>query len=310
MGMRGRANPLFKPSALRRTATTGFAGLALALLSAPTANAAEPLVVGTSLAIVEAEPGQPVAVEPKTMDLKLREAALLAMPLNLGTANEAVERFEQQSPITVGTAEVGSTTFSGADIAEAAAPRLERIGLPADKVDDVRFHFNNLVSLGNSVTVNVPEPEPAEPPAEEQPAPPPEESSPPPESTTSEPAPAPDAGAPPARASAPSLPPSARSAPRAMSVLPPSLRSASELPWSNSSYGQIPGSAPSVGDLAKQAEQQQQEQERQEEIRAAGSAEAMPGEDSEKVALPVLLAAISLAVVTAALVRSWVLRRQ
>lgn len=311
MGMRGKANPLFKPSALRRTATTGLAGLALALLSAPPASAAEPLVVSTSLAIVEAEPGQPVAVETKTMDFKLRKAALLAMPLQLGTANEAVERFEQQSPIQLGTVDVGSTTFSGGDIAEAAAPRLERIGLPADKVDDVRFHFNNLVSLGNSVTVNVPEPDPAEPPSEEQPAPPPEESSPPPpESTSAQPAPAPDAGAPPAHAPAPSLPPSARSAPRAMSVLPPSLRSAAELPWANSSYGQIPGSAPSVGDLAKQAEQQQREQDRQEEIRAAGSAEAMPAEASEKVALPVLLAAISLAVVTAALVRSWVLRRQ
>ncbi|MFC7342643.1 hypothetical protein [Saccharopolyspora griseoalba] len=310
MGPRGKPNPLFKPRALRRSAAAGFAGLALALLGAPSAHAAEPLVVGTSLAVVEAEPGQQVVVAPETMDLKLREAVLLAMPLAFGPADDAVEQFDQQSPIPLGTAEVGTTTYSGSQIADAAAPRLEQIGLPADKLDAVRFHFDNLVGLANSVTVKVPEPEPSEPPSEEQP-PPPQESAPPREST--EPSPAPAAAPPPppsAQSSAPPLAPSAGSAPRALSVLPPSLRSASELPWANAGYGRIPGSAPSVGDLAARAEQKQREQARQEEIRAAGSAEAMPGEASEKVALPVLLAAISLAVVTAALVRSWVLRKQ
>ena len=163
MGPRGEPSPLFKPRALRRSAAAGFAGLALALLSTPAAQATEPLVVDPSLAVVQAEPGQPIAVTPEGLDANLRKAVLLAMPLAFGPAGNAVEQFDRQSPIPLGTAEIGTNTFTGSEIAEAAESRVSQVGLPADKVDDVQYHFKNLVGLLNSVIVKVPEPAPSEP---------------------------------------------------------------------------------------------------------------------------------------------------
>ncbi len=44
-------------------------------------------------------------------------------------------------------------------------------------------------------------------------------------------------------------------------------------------------------------------------VQAAGRAEALTPPEGQKIALPVLLAVLALSVVTAALVRTWVLRR-
>lgn len=312
MGARGNPNPLIKPSALRRTVSAGAAGLAIlagSCLGMGTAAAAEPLVVDHPIAIVSGEVGQPISVLPKTLDFKVNQAVLLAMPLAFGPASDAAEQFAATGPIALGTAEPGTNSFSGREIAKAATSRLSSLGLPDDKVESVRFHFTNLVSLGNSLTVNAPEPD-----EEEEPAPPPSQEQPPPAeepSQTPQPQPAPAPVEPPPSAPATSpVPtmPNASGAPAAVSMLPPSLRGAS-LPWAQARYGDVPGMAPDVRDLARQAEERQRVQDEQDEIRAAGQAEALPTEVSERVALPVLIAAISLAVVTAALVRTWVLRR-
>ncbi|TDD81578.1 hypothetical protein E1202_28860 [Saccharopolyspora karakumensis] len=311
MGTWGNPNPLIKPNALRRTVSAGAAGLMIlagSCLGIGTAAAAEPLVVDQPIAIVSGEVGQPISVLPKTLDFKLNQAVLLAMPLAFGPASDASEQFASGSPIALGTAEPGANSFSGREIAKAATPRLSRLGLPEDKVEAVRFHFTNLVSLGNSITVNVPEPEEEPPPPPSSQEPPPEQpSQTPPSSQTPAPAPV---GPPPSAPSTSPVPsmPSVNGAPAAVSMLPPSLRGAS-LPWAQARYGQVPGMAPNVGDLARQAQERQRVQDEQDEIRAAGQAEALPTEVSERVALPVLIAAVSLAVVTAALVRAWVLRR-
>jgi hypothetical protein len=311
MGTWGNPNPLIKPNALRRTVSAGAAGLVIlagSCLGLGTAAAAEPLVVDQPIAIVSGEVGQPISVLPKTLDFKLNQAVLLAMPLAFGPASDASEQFASGSPIALGTAEPGANSFSGREIAKAATPRLSQLGLPEDKVEAVRFHFTNLVSLGNSITVNVPEPEEEPPPPPSSQEPPPEQpSQTPPSSQTPAPAPV---GPPPSAPSTSPVPsmPSASGAPAAVSMLPPSLRGAS-LPWAQARYGQVPGMAPNVGDLARQAQERQRVQDEQDEIRAAGQAEALPTEVSERVALPVLIAAVSLAVVTAALVRAWVLRR-
>jgi hypothetical protein len=314
MGARGKLNPLIKPNAIGRTVSAGLVGLAITastFFGAGAAHAADTLVVDQPLAIVDALPGQQIAVAPTTLDLKVREAVLLAMPLALGPADEAADRFAELAPIPLGAAPEGHTFYSGKDIAEAAAPRLAEIGLPADKVDSVTWHFTNLVSLGNAVTVNADQPEEEQPPPSEQPAPERPQPSPAPQPNPTPPPPGPTTPPPPPVASAPVLTPSG-GAPAAISVLPPSLRDyqGGTVPWAQARYGQAPGLAPNVGDLAKQAEEQQKAREAQEEIRAAGKAEALPTEVTDRVATPVLLAAISLAMVTAALIRSWVLRRQ
>ncbi|MGW1678804.1 hypothetical protein [Saccharopolyspora sp. NPDC002376] len=310
MGARGRPNPLMKPKVRNRGLSAGIVGLAMTastFLGAGTAQAADMLIVDKALAIVDAEAGQQVAVAPSTMDFKVREAVLLAIPLAFGPAKDASKRFAALSPIPIGTASEGSTFYSGKDIAKAAGSRLSEIGLPEDKVDSVRTHFTNLVSLGNAVTVRVPK-------NEEEPPPPPsssEKPAPPPDPTTGKtPPPAPRQALPPPDP-APALP-QPGGAPTAMSILPPDLRG-SALTWAQGSYGKAPGMTPNVGDLvqqAKHAQEQQQAREQQDEVRAAGKAEALPTEVTERVAVPVLLASIALAVATAALVRSWVLRRQ
>ncbi|MFD0491896.1 hypothetical protein ACFQ0O_37940 [Saccharopolyspora spinosporotrichia] len=157
----------------RRGAAAGLVGLAITastFLGAGTAAAADTLVVDRSLAVVDAVVGQSVALSPSTMDLKVREAVLLAMPLDFGAAADAVERFRELPPIPLGTAGEGRTFYSGGDIARAAKPRIAQLGLPEDKVDAVSWHFGNLVSIGNAVTVNAEAPE--EPPPRRRPRPP------------------------------------------------------------------------------------------------------------------------------------------
>ncbi|GAA4610970.1 hypothetical protein [Saccharopolyspora hordei] len=308
---RGRPNPLIRPKARGRALSTGLVGLAITagtLLGAGTAHA-EALVVDTPLAVVEAAPGQQVAVAPSTLDLKVREAVLLTMPLNFGRAAEAAERFKQLDPIPIGVASEERTFYSGKDIAEAAASRLTELGLPEDKVDTVRWHFTNLVSLGNAVTVRVDEPEeekPPAPPSSEDPAPPSQE---PPQQQpapgTPPPPPSQDAPVPDPQTSLPQP----GGAPAAVSVLPPDLRG-SALAWSQGYLGQAPGVTPDVDELVARTREQQEAREQQDEVRAAGSAEALPTEVTERVAGPVLLASVALAVATAGLVRTWVLRRQ
>ncbi|GAA4865394.1 hypothetical protein [Saccharopolyspora cebuensis] len=326
--MSRRAHPLIKPTALRRTVAAGLGGAVLAagglLGAAPAAAAAEPLVISTAWSIVDAEPGQDVVIDPETMDFKLRRAVELAMPLRLGAAAEASERFLALGTIPLTTAEAGRSFFSGRDVAEAAADRLARIGLPEDRVDAARWHFVNLVSLGNAITVRA---EPAEePPPSGEPAPPPTTQPPdtqppttgPPttQHPTTEPPDTAPAGPPPARTSAPGTgtPPTTAQVPAASGALggivpdytyvPGSLP-----PWAHAEFGQVPGFDPRVGDLLAESREQQRQQDQREEVRAAGQAQAMPTEMTDRVALPVLVAAVALAVATAALVRTWVLRR-
>src|SRR5690625_1563567 len=151
----------------RRTLGASITGAALGasmLLGASGAQAAddagasEPLVVDNALAIVDATTGQPVAVDPATMDSKVRQAVLLAMPLEFSEADAAAEQFAELEPIPLDEASAGNTFYSGAEIAEVAKPHLAEIGLPADKVDSVSTHFGNLVSGGNGITVRAEEP--------------------------------------------------------------------------------------------------------------------------------------------------------
>lgn len=324
----------------RRSVRAGVVGAALSagmVLGANGAHAAEPLVVDQSLAIVDAETGQPVAVDPSAMDFKVRKAVLLAMPLQFGEADDAAAHFAELEPIELGTAAEGRTFYSGSDIADAAAPRIAELDLPEDRVDAVSQHFTNLVSIGNGITVRAEEaaePEPDTP--EEQP--PPEPTEPPPPPPVSEP----PAAEPPA--SPPDTDPPAESDPE-----PPALEtptSPERLPkWARSEDGDVPeiepdtsappraGTLPDTGDLLRQSqpgsEEQDgvdqradrgdpeagtppagdREQQRSEDVRAAGDAEAVPNESDAGISAPVLIASASLAVVTAGLVRAWVLRR-
>lgn len=302
---RTRPNPL-----ARRAVSTGAAGLALAaaaLFGAGVAHA-DTLVVDNPLAVVDAAPGQQIAVSPGTLDFKVREAVLLAMPLAFGPAKDAAERFAELPPIPIGTAEEGRTFYSGHDIAEAARSRLAQIGLPANKVDAVTWHFTNLVSLGNALTVHAERAAPTPPPSHPAPEPTPAPGS----RSTPPPAPSDPPAAEPPAPPVVAVPESSAGAPGAVSFLPPRVASLpGSLPlWADARYGEVPGFQPDIGDLQKQARERAERQRQQEEVRAAGQAEALPADVNRRVALPVLLAAVSIAALTAALIRTWILRRQ
>lgn len=334
-----KRNPLIRRDVLNRALVTGVAVTAATFLGAGTAAASEPLVTDDAIGVVEAAPGQEIELSASAMDSKVRDAVLLAIPLAFDDAKEASEQFEAQSPITLGTAEEGTNSFSGSEIADAAKPRIAELGLPEDKVEAVSSHFNNLVSIGNSLTVRAEEPEEEPPPSSEprpepepQPAPEPEpEPAPAPPPTSESPEPAPEPAAPsaePVSAPTPSAYPGygARAPVR---VTPPDYEyvPGSVPPWAKARHGQTPPPTPDVADLLERPAEQRQPstgpsvadpgrmeqervtKERQQEVRAAGNAEAMPADSSNRVQLPVLIGAVSLAAVTAALVRTWVLRR-
>ncbi|MFB9906660.1 hypothetical protein [Allokutzneria oryzae] len=79
--------------------------------------------------------------------------------------------------------------------------------------------------------------------------------------------------------------------PGGLGALAPGLRYGQNVPGYNPAYGPIGGAADEDG------------------VRSAGQASALPSGQSGRVAGPVLLAALALACVTAALVRTWALRR-
>ncbi len=318
---RGAARP--QNPLVRRVVATSVTTAAFGLfgLAAP-AQAAETLVVEDFLAVEGAEPGQQVAVDPSAMDFKVHKAVLLAMPLQFGDADRAAEEFASMSPIPLGTAEEGSNFYSGSTIADAGAERIAQLeSVPPDKRDSVTTHFKNLTSVGNAITVNAESEEPPPPPPEPEPKPEPEpepapEPAPEPEpDPTSEPAPppssapdgvAPGASAPPTSGGLPTAPGS-RSYPGhgAMSAPGFSFEPGTVPDWKLAEFGRSPGAPPPAPDTAREPQQKQG----QDEVRAVGRAEAMPAEATQKVALPVLVAAFGLAVVTAGLVRTWVLRR-
>lgn len=291
------------------------AGLAAGAGSAfaGTAAAEETVVVHDPVASVHARAGQHIAMDPSALDGKLRSAVLLAQPLDLGGPEKAAHAFDQQSPIELGTAKDGKQVYSGDEIADAARSRLSRLGYSPETTEAIAFHFKNLVSLGTSVTVEGEAPPP--PPKRAEPAPAPQPSQQHEQAQQTQHATKHRDDAVPARTESA---PTTSAAPDFMRAPEPQVAPVQILPPAQAA---VPGPAsppvvlvppePSPQQAQAQAEHQSQVQQRAhaEELRQAGKAEAMPIDLSDRVALPVIFAAISVAGVTAALVRSWILHR-
>jgi len=314
-----------KSTTLRAAVVAGLAAGASGAL-AGTAGAEDTVVVHDPVSTVHARSGQKIAIDPSALDGKLRSAVLLAQPLDLGGPERASEDFDEQSPITLGTASDGKEVYSGDEIADAARSRLSRLDLPPEQTEAVAFHFKNLVSLGTSVTVEgeaapAPPPKRAEPEPAKEPPKEPARPAPQPSRDTSderpgqrEPQAAPESA--PTRGSVPDAARTPQALPAAVQLLPPAHASVPDPASPPAVFvpptsGTQPSQQPSPQQAQAQAEQQAQiqQQAHARELRAAGKAEAMPIDLSDRVALPVIFAAISVAGVTAALVRSWILHR-
>ncbi|WP_243790540.1 hypothetical protein [Saccharopolyspora gloriosae] len=318
-GPKSQVNPLIRRSraGLGRVLAAGTVGAlvtASSLLGAGSASAAGSAVIDQCTGTTDStEFGQNILASPNTLDDKVHQATLLVFPFGFDIADQAKAEFDGSGAINLGTVTSETQKFTGKNLAQAFTPQIDGLSALQGRGAEVSKHVRNLAALGcfgAKVT------------GQEQPAPPPPAPEPEPEpEPTEQPTPPPSSEQPTEPGVQPTAPGSAvpgygTGAP--VVVVPPSYASGAPgmpgalPPWAQARFGAVPGFEPNVGDLRAQAaeqERQRAEQAAQEEVRAAGKAEALPMGQSNRVALPVLIAAISLAGVTAALVRTWVLRR-
>lgn len=309
--------------ALRRLAAAGLVGTALTasgLVGGVTATAAGAVVVETCTGESGSDAfGQPIVAAPQALDAKVEQATLLVFPLQFDRADRARQQFLETAPASLGSVTEQDQSFAGTTIADALAPRIADLPALGDKGDKVNWHVRNMAALGCVSGADVAghaKPAPAPSPSPDEPSQPAEQNRPPQSDsrtgggaasgstgtsddgaqaggTTPAPAPMPtDSGFTPPQAE--------RVVPQDYAYVPGKLP-----PWSKTRFGQVPGHNPAVGDLTRGTG----EETRREQVRAAGSAEPLPANPRSRVALPVFVAAIALAGVTSALVRTWVLRR-
>lgn len=288
---------------LRRAVATGVSGAAIAactFLGAGSASAVNPVVIDSCTgSTASSEYGQPIEASPAALQSQLEQATLLVYPLRFDLAKQAKAEFLSADPVQLGTVSNSTQSFSGGTLAKALTPRVTSLSSIAERATDVANQLRNLAPLscpgGSKVS------------GQEASAPSPQPSSPQPATTKSAPAAQPGStrSAGPSHDDAPWR--GADAPPTTLQAVPPgwTYAAGSLPPWVQ--YGQVPQSAPDMAPLANQDDQRRQV--RDAEVRAAGNAVPMASDASKRVALPVMVAAIMLAVVTGGLVRTWVLRR-
>ncbi|MCP3799436.1 hypothetical protein NLX83_09225 [Allokutzneria sp. A3M-2-11 16] len=297
------------------------------------AAAAEPIVVGDCKATVMGTPGQPVSLNPGAIAAPVvnlvRAVPLLGPPI-AGEADKAIRRLP---PIPIGAVPNASGGYiGGGQIASAVIDKIDDIPLLGPVLGAVLDGVRRTLTAGCGVTTQLvnaaskpaqdgtgaiadasqrltgggPTPAPEQPPKPnpgQQPGQPgPGHQTPPPQL---QPGAHPGAGGLP-DFQLPLWPPTGYfdfgrvplydysnlpvAMPGGLGALAPGLR-----------YGQnVPGYDPVFGRLGEPDE---------DGVRSAGQASALPSGQSGRVAGPVLLAALALSCVTAALVRTWALRR-
>lgn len=322
-----------------RSAATALAMLlsvcTLGLAGSGTAAAAEPIIIGSCQATVRGVPGQPVALAPAAVlgvvTDAVRAVPLLGPPL-AGAANKA---FEALPPIPIGAIPTGSGYLTGGDIANAVVKELKKIPLLGPVlvavVDTVRSTLTSacvvLVTGTNAVGAPVQDGAEAVADTSEQVTRQllPGNTGPGPGAPGGQ-TPAPGTGGNPGQGGlTPNQPPLGGLAPGEWSLYPPGLGGPGGLGGLARSpldlYGSVPyatagGFAPAPGVRYGGAVPGYHPQfgiaganDPSDDVRAAGRAEALEPPAGQRIELPVLLAVLALSMVTAALVRTWVLRR-
>ena len=313
---------------VRRTAAVGAAAFVLAgsaaLTTAGTASAAPPLVAGSCGATLQGEPGQP---------LTLNVSKALGLPgdlsLALGSVPAGTRTFSVPGSKLLGIVgnlpilgpalpKVCDVTVTGVNAAAApvqdGAAAVGEAG--RDAVGAVDGAVRGLTSGGN-------QPAPQQPggnkPAPQQPAPQP--GRPPggiPEQQTG---PVPGLAPPSSPLLGGANVPGFAALPTSFDTGFAPMRDYSNIPAAQAGLfapspgvrygGQAPGYSPQFGVLGRQPDQQRAPE--NEDVRTSGRAEALPGAGgnpmSDAIGFPVLAAVLALSGVTAALVRTWVLRK-
>lgn len=305
------------------------------LVGSGTAAAAEPIVIGSCATSVKGVPGQPVSLAPGAVlgvvTDAVRAVPVLGPPL-AGAANQA---FAALPPIPIGALPNGTGHITGATIANAVVAELKKIPLLGPVlgavVNSVRSTLTSVcevtVTGANAVAAPVQDTAAKVADTSEQvteqllpergagPGP----GTPGGETPGGTPGtgggPAPGGGMP-----APNQPPVGGLAPGDWSLYPEGLAGLARspldfygsIPFAEPGLfapspgvrygGSVPGYSPQFGILGT-------DDPTDDGVQAAGRAEALDPPQGQRIELPVLLAVLALSMVTAALVRTWVLRR-
>lgn len=314
-------------------ALLGACGVSL-LAGSGTATAAEPIVVGDCSSSVQGAPGQPVSLAPAAVlgvvTDAVRAVPLLGPPL-AGTANQV---FAALPPIPIGALPNGTGYITGGTIATAVVTEVKKIPLLGPVLGTVVTTVQSQLTALCGVTVTgvngaaaqVQDGVGALADASEQatgglvPTPPGAPQSPPGPGAPDSPG-RPDDGGGPAGMPGPNQPPLGSGLPGpGFDLYQPGLWNFGRSPMADYSSipfarpglfapspgvrygGGVPGYSPEFGILGADTPPD-------DGVSVAGRAEALTPPEGERIALPVLLAVLALSCVTAALVRTWVLRR-
>ncbi len=322
---------------MRRRVRSGSAAVALVLaictlglLGGGTATAAEPIVIGSCAASVQGTPGQPVSLSPGAV-LGVVTDAVRAVPL-LGPplAGAAKSAFAALPPIPIGALPNGAGFITGGTIANAVVAELKKIPLLGPVLGAVVTSVQSTlagvcgvsVTGANAVAAPVQDGAKAVADASEEamgtlPGGTPGGTGP------GNPGPGtPGPGQPPTGMPGPNQPPTGGYQGPGWQLYTPGLWNFGRSPMADYGSipfaqaglfapspgvrygGSVPGYSPEFGILGDPdidtADGVQQ---------AAGRAEAFTPPGDQHIAFPVLLAVLALSCVTAALVRTWVLRR-
>ncbi|MFJ5987869.1 hypothetical protein [Lentzea sp. NPDC092896] len=128
----------------------------LALVSASVggvAHAADPIVVGSCATTVQGAPGTPVSLSPAAVTQPItdlvRAVPLLGPPL----AEPFKQAFAQAKPMPIGAVQVGTTTISGATIANAVMAEVQKIPLLGPILGTLDKTVRSTLTQGCQVTL-------------------------------------------------------------------------------------------------------------------------------------------------------------
>lgn len=310
------------------------------LAGSGTAAAAEPIVIGSCAASVEGRPGQPVALAPAAV-LRVVTDAVRAVPI-LGPplAGAAGQAFAALPPIPIGALPHGEGYITGGTIANAVVAQLKKIPLLGPVLAAVVKTVQSVLSAGcgvavkgvNTVTAPVQDGADAVADASENAtakvieglpglpgSPGGGGGAPGGGGGTNNPGPGPGVGGGGGGMPAPNQPPLGGLSGVGLDLYQPGLWNFGRSPmadYSNIPFarpglwapspgvrygGGVPGYSPEFGIVGDTPPD--------DGVSVAGRAEAIDPPASQRVELPVLLAVLVLSCVTAALVRTWVLRK-
>ncbi|SER32081.1 hypothetical protein [Lentzea albida] len=137
---------------LMSVAATALLALASASVGG-VAHAADPIVVGSCATTVQGAPGTPVSLSPAAVTQPITDLVRAVPVLGPPLAEPFKQAFSQVKPIPIGAVQVGTTTISGGTIANAVMVEVNKIPLLGPILGTLDKTVRATLTGGCSVTV-------------------------------------------------------------------------------------------------------------------------------------------------------------